>query len=179
VFAWKAWHVALPTFANLNRHHLRCDVFYPFCGGSDHSVDHVFLHCHFSRAVWFRLNISLRLDYRSFNTIQLWLNFWVLRWKKNPERFTVVWLTVLLAMDMIWRLRNEAIRTRQHVAPQKAISMIIRITEVYRSVFDSLFSLSCSVSDNVMLSSFIASTSHGGSTLGSGHSKEGPVLPTT
>lgn len=41
VFAWKVWHEALPTFSNLNRQHLRCDVFCPFCDGSDDLVDHV------------------------------------------------------------------------------------------------------------------------------------------
>lgn len=79
VFAWTAWHGALPTFSNLNRQHLRCEVFCPFCGGSDDSIDHVFLQCHFFRVVWFRLDISLKSNSPRFWNTQRWLRFWVLR----------------------------------------------------------------------------------------------------
>lgn len=106
VNTWKIWHNAIPTFSNLNRHHLRCEVLCPFYGSPDDSVSHTFLSCSFARAVWFCLPVSIRSSSGPL-TIQRWLHGWIKRWKRNPPLYYEAWLTILVTLDVIWRLATE------------------------------------------------------------------------
>lgn len=130
---WKIWHNAIPTFSILNLHHLRCEIFCPFCGASDDSVSHLFFQCNFARAVWFGLPISLKVNrLMQFHT---WFKAWIKRWRKNPSRFYESWIFVLVGLDVIWRYRNNIVWRSSKVSLATAIRAILASVHSYIDVF--------------------------------------------
>lgn len=76
VLAWKMWHNALLTFANVNAHYLHYLIECPFFGGDDDSLLHVLLRCDFAKAIWYGLDIYLKTSFYIFQYFHQWLLFW-------------------------------------------------------------------------------------------------------
>lgn len=56
VFGWRVLNDAIPTKEKLYRYHIGVGGLCLFCNDNDETIDHIMLHCPFSKAVWFGLN---------------------------------------------------------------------------------------------------------------------------
>lgn len=67
------------------------------------------LHCSFSKAVWFGVNMGFTVHLSSFNTVSQWLKFWIDLWKSAKDDLNLAWTTVLTVIDAIWFHRNKCL----------------------------------------------------------------------
>ena len=131
---WKIYNDVVPTFTNLNRHHLRCEIVCPLCGATDDSTSHTFLLCSFARAVWFGLPITYKYHPRNC-TFRTWLTSWIIRWRRNKERFSEA------GLDALWNCRNGAVWRNTKPDPISVIRIIQSSVSFYVNVFDCLYLL--------------------------------------
>ncbi|KAF7824263.1 ribonuclease H [Senna tora] len=103
-FIWRIVTDALPNLVNLKRHHLQVDETCQLCGLQNETLDHVFLHCSFARAVWFGSSLSIRTEDFAPSSIVECLTTWFNQ--SQNEDHKVLHLKLLL-LQSIWHTRNK------------------------------------------------------------------------
>lgn len=80
-------------------------------------------------------------------------------WKRRPFVYYDAWLTILIGLDVTWRLRNEKIRKNSRVTAMTAIKVISPLVFYYTSILNNVSSNPCSRLRTQDVICFIASSS--------------------
>ena len=77
VFLWKICNNCLPVRAEIHRRIQEIPTSCPMCSIDEESLEYLFFRCHFARAIWFGIDLSIRTDeltlYSVKDSIQKWL----------------------------------------------------------------------------------------------------------
>ena len=104
-FIWKVLHSALPIRDTLIHRGLNCFDTCPFCQEERETLDHLFLKCPFTRAVWLGSEITIRTDTLPYHTISDWISNWIERSQKE-NRIKNCIPTLFVTLWCIWNHRN-------------------------------------------------------------------------
>ena len=72
-FNWKLLRNALPLKTELCRRGINCDLVCPLCQTDTETINHLFLQCHFARAIWLGVDINTRALKQNHITVQTWI----------------------------------------------------------------------------------------------------------
>lgn len=105
-FIWKLLHGSLPVFEVLISRGKTVSTKCIFCNEEEESLSHLFLKCHFARAVWHGSNLEIRTsDCFSLSIIQ-WVETYVLQNNpRNPIRMGLL-QSIFTTLWSIWNHRN-------------------------------------------------------------------------
>ncbi|KAF7825711.1 putative Rpp4C4 [Senna tora] len=95
-FIWTLHNSALPM---ADKCHL--------CGQQSETLDHLFLHCTFAKAIWFGSDLCLRTDQLQPDSIHGWLNIWFSQLLNHGHEMHDMTVLILLILDNIWQARNQ------------------------------------------------------------------------
>lgn len=107
----------LLLYQTLRRHHLDIPDLYVFCNHEEDLVDHVFLHCPFSRVVSFGSPYCFRYDQIAFPSIRNWILHWCNRWHRNKVLFQDPWVATIHTISTLWLFRNKLVWAQSTVRP--------------------------------------------------------------
>lgn len=77
----------------------------PFCQEDRETLEHLFLRCHFARAVWLGSDITICTDILPYHTISDWICNW-LQGSQKEIRIKTCIPTLLVTLWRIWNHRN-------------------------------------------------------------------------
>lgn len=107
VFAWRLYNNALPLIHTLRKHHFNAQGGCVFCDYDSEDSEHIFMHCSFTRAVWFgALPVALPSMAVSHN-IQSWLHSFLLLSQSSVSGTSNWFGLALLTLHSIWITRNR------------------------------------------------------------------------
>lgn len=124
LFLWKVIHAAIPTTAILKNHHINVEEHCFFCHEDDETLSHLFIHCPFSRAVWFGSSLSLlsSVDNQSFTH---WLMNYLQHFRSldatQPAKTSQQCQLFLIILYSIWDARNRILHDSVQVHPLQVI----------------------------------------------------------
>lgn len=135
LFGWKLLHHAIPCGEILNRHHLPGNFLCSFCGGEPETLNHLFLHCHFSKAFWFGSPISLRVDdLLALGVVDWFASFCRDALTMQDHRLTMVpW--ILTGFDIIWQARNNCVWKGMRADPSDCVTKQMAMMTRYNEAF--------------------------------------------
>ncbi|XP_026443079.1 uncharacterized protein LOC113342926 [Papaver somniferum] len=124
MFIWKITRNILPVAARFQR---IAWVSNPNCVMRDNAtetVEHLLLHCPFSREVWFGVALSIFQDANAYRSISEWILSWVekdnLVCSKKKELINLVVIT----MWHIWKTRCVKVFDGKHLHPRSVVKQI-------------------------------------------------------
>lgn len=78
----------------------KMDSSWPFCNCHKETIEHLFLHFHFARVVWFGYSLTLRPDSLNTSSISLWLLHWLgandVPFQESRSFFILVYCTLFI-----------------------------------------------------------------------------------
>ena len=134
-FIWKILHGSLPIFEILNTKGMRISNLCLMCNKEEESIDHLFLHCLFARAIWHGSNLEVRTLDLVHNSIDFWLTSSILHnANRNNDRifFLQSLCTILWA---IWNHRNKVLHQGKSPNPMKVMPTAQSLACRYRKAF--------------------------------------------
>lgn len=87
LLGWRVITDALPTKDKLHQHHIVSDMMCTFCNEEPETIHHIMMKCPFAKAVWFDLDVDLKINYCYFDNITQWLTYWIEKWKSFFSHF--------------------------------------------------------------------------------------------
>lgn len=114
---------------------MKVDTSCVFCHDLEETTDHLFLHCNFSRAVWFGLPFGLMNFNDNCSSISLWIRYWLELWKADKEEMDHVWRVVLTTLDVLWFHRNQCFWNNSSPNPLLVINEVTSKCNFYDVVF--------------------------------------------
>jgi hypothetical protein len=108
-FLWRLARNIIPTRKNLSRKGISLDMCCPLCHNGSEDVDHLFMLCPASMAVWFASPLGIRIPSH--------LDFlaWMKHWLTVPDVFAQQLFCITLWM--IWRHRNFTVFKNSEFVP--------------------------------------------------------------
>jgi ribonuclease HI len=108
-FLWRLARNIIPTRKNLSRKGISLVMCCPLCHHGTEDVDHLFMHCPASMAVWFASPLGIRIPSH--------LDFlaWMKHWLTVPDVFAQQLFCITLWM--IWRHRNFTVFKNSEFVP--------------------------------------------------------------
>ena len=98
---WRPCNHLLPLKQFLIKHHVPCDMTC-HCHSNSEDYSNLFLHCAYSRAIWFGGPLGLYT-----HTIQVELSLWILEWVKEYKMAGMEFRTLchpkIITLRIIWR----------------------------------------------------------------------------
>lgn len=143
VFGWKVLCDALPTKDKLQRNHINVGInnLCLFCYQHVETSNHLFLHCSFSKVVWFGINLSIRTDFLGCSSVGVWVRYWLDLWKMSNDDFADSWIVILTIMDAIWFHINQCLWKGYKPNPinviQEASHQILRYKHAWTTPFQN------------------------------------------
>lgn len=131
LFIWMFINKAIPTGDCLKSHHLSVNMHCIFCHDSEETMDHLFMHCHFARAIWFGsfLNFSFMQD-PSKSIIQ-WIVQFCEMWLNNSKDNLFSLSCSFIILHKIWEARNNLYWCGQSSHPMQILMVIQKDLEFY------------------------------------------------
>ena len=124
LFIWKLINSALPVGDILRAHHLNSTITCVFCQDEAETVDHLFMHCHFARAVWFGSPLCfVFMQDRTMTLVQRLTSFCV-DWLKDDDRNLSLLSWLFVTLHKIWEARNNLHWRGVEVHPLQLIQSI-------------------------------------------------------
>lgn len=115
-FTWKILHSSIPVRAELSKRGIHCDPLCGLCHCENETLTHLFIHCHFSRAVWLGIGINTsNLIEQEIN-----VNHWItqmLQPQDASHNTNDTLIVILTTMWCIWFHRNQTIFEGKHLNP--------------------------------------------------------------
>ena len=105
LFVWKVLHSALPVRNTLIHRGINCFDTCPFCQKDGESLDHLFLNCPFSRAVWLGSDLTSCIDTLPYHSISDWISNWI-QGSQKENRFKKCIPNLFVTLWCIWNHRN-------------------------------------------------------------------------
>ncbi|XP_026451664.1 uncharacterized protein LOC113351990 [Papaver somniferum] len=105
-FIWKCLHDILPFKSYLYRFGVVSDMLCPLCGLADKTLDHLFYHCDFARAVWFDLCPQVFSALACFHSLRYWIMHWFS--SKLTSDLNDLYRIYIIVMWQIWKARCKA-----------------------------------------------------------------------
>ncbi|KAK4476788.1 hypothetical protein RD792_015948 [Penstemon davidsonii] len=131
LFLWKLIHNILPTKGKLRFLFSVELINCPFCDLEEESIEHLFLRCPFTKAVWFKSKWSFRLD--SFSNEPL-IGFLILILDSKSRLFPgeldclefLIFAAIL--MEFIWARRNQIVHGKPIIEFDKFLKLVEAIS---------------------------------------------------
>lgn len=120
-FIWKILRRSLPMFEILNKRGIRNTNLCTLCNEEEESIDHLFLHCPFARAVWHGSNLEVRTSELVHSSVDYWFSASIMHnINKGQDRMfflqslcTILW--------MIWNHRHKVLHQGKLPNPMEVI----------------------------------------------------------
>ena len=108
-FIWKFLHESLPVFEVLNNRGILFSSNCLICNEENESLDHLFMKCPFTRAIWHGSNLAIRSSELQYRSVKQWVKDSILQndFEENggtgfiQSFFTIMW--------SIWNHRNRVL----------------------------------------------------------------------
>lgn len=117
LFLWRLLHHAIPTTAILQQHHLNVPQSCVLCSGEDESLHHLFVHCHFARAVWFGSSLTLLAE--DFSS---WLRNYLTLFCRSKQLLASQCKLFIILLYYIWEARNRTFHDGVQITPAQVIT---------------------------------------------------------
>ena len=82
-FIWKLLHDSLPVFEVLNNRGITVSSKCLICNEDEESINHLFMHCPFARAIWHGSNLEIRTSELHHSSFKQWVKACILQ--NEPE----------------------------------------------------------------------------------------------
>lgn len=107
------------------------------CNDEEESLNHLFLKCHFSRAVWHGSNLEIRTS-ESFNlSIKLWVEVCVLQNGPRKHDRMGILQSLFITLWSIWNHRNLVLHQGRVSNPMEVIltsqSLLCNYQEAFKN----------------------------------------------
>ena len=120
-FLWKICTNCLPVRTELHKTIFGISPLCHFCDEANETVEHLFLLCLMAKAIWFGMELSIRMDEFCITLLKAWL----LEWLSKPELLKpeAVWFygRIVTTLWSLWIRRNECIFKGTKANPIKVI----------------------------------------------------------
>ena len=97
-FIWKLLHESLPVLTVLNNRGIVTPTCCLMCDQDDETINHLFLQCSFSRAVWHGSNLELRTSSLTDISVKQWIVGYLsstYSWEQSKMDFLQSFFTIL------------------------------------------------------------------------------------
>ena len=107
-FTWKLLQDALPLKAEIAKRGINCNQLCQLCQLDNETSEHLFIHCHFARAVWIGNDINTSSLIENHIPIKQWIQELAKR-HTEPNQIPYALILVLTTLWCIWFHRNQVI----------------------------------------------------------------------
>lgn len=136
-FIWKLLHDSLPVFEFLVNRGITVTSKCLMCNDEEESLNHLFLKCHFARAVWHGSNLEIRTSYSFTLSIKQWVDFCVLQNDPRDNDRMGVLQSLFTTLWSIWNHRNLVLHQGKEPNPMEVIltsqSLLCRYQEAFKN----------------------------------------------
>ncbi|CAM8885100.1 unnamed protein product [Rhodiola kirilowii] len=127
IFAWRGYQGALPTGAQIRRHHLKGTLDCPICSFQTEDEMHAFVHCWWATAIWDLSNISCSEHFKTFTSLADL--FFFCHTYMPPSDFA----KVLITCWYIWYHRNSCRHNGLIMNPRSACYRVMSLIVDFQS----------------------------------------------
>jgi ribonuclease HI len=126
---WWILQQAIPIRDNLTSKGIRCSPLCPRCNKALETIDHVFIHCEWTKAAWFRspLTINFQTNYQGLSLCDCLSNIIL---KESAEEVEMV----ISIIYHIWRARNEFVFQNKDLPFKEVVKRACASTSDYRKL---------------------------------------------
>ncbi|KAL9676812.1 hypothetical protein QQ045_005032 [Rhodiola kirilowii] len=127
IFAWRGYQGALPTGAQIRRHHLKGNLDCPICSYRAEDEMHAFVHCWWAAAIWDLSNIRCSEHFKTFTSLADL--FFFCHNYMPPSDFA----KVLITCWYIWYHRNSCRHNGLIMNPRSACYRVMSLIVDFQS----------------------------------------------
>ena len=135
LFLWKLLHDGLLTRMELIRRQIIVIPKGVMCDQEDETLDHLFLKCHFARALWFALPWNFCSN--AIPSIRQWLITTLEKYKASNGQDDNVLTNISATLWVIWTYRNKVMFENETVDVQQAISITRYLLKEWKTDLDA------------------------------------------
>ena len=121
IFLRKLCTNCLPMRKELRRRIAFISPLCPFCHTKEESLEHLFLHCPMTRAIWFGTDLTLRVEEIRTTSIKYWIRDWLANHALTQQDALWFYGQLVCTLWCTWLYRNEVIFNGQSANPTKVL----------------------------------------------------------
>lgn len=124
IHIWKLFHHALPVHKTLVKRGMHCDVSCCFCGYKHETLEHLFIHCWWSKVFWNRLQLG-EVPHEYQNDVTDWIWFYM-----NIDSAALL-RTLAVGVWVLWRNRNMFLHEKKGWSIDESVLKVKSYEEMF------------------------------------------------